>query len=213
MKIQYHGHACFSITEGKVTVVTDPYSDKTGMKLPALTANAVTTSHDDEAFNNVGAVKGSPVILNWPGEYEASGIYFKGIHSFHNPKEDKEQLENTVFTINFNDIRFCHLGAQGTKLTPEQLEQVGDVDILFVPVGGKLTVDAKKAKEIVEQIEPRVTIPMMYHADGSKLGLAPIKEFLGLMGADATQALDEFTAKKSDMPEDTSKVVVLNMVK
>ena len=87
------------------------------------------------------------------------------------------------------------------------------MDILFVPVGGKLTVDAKKAKEIVEQIEPRVTIPMMYHADGSKLGLAPIKEFLGLMGADAVQALDEFTAKKSDMPEDTSKVVVLNMVK
>ncbi|MBN1258968.1 MBL fold metallo-hydrolase [Candidatus Peregrinibacteria bacterium] len=210
MKIQFHGHACFSITEDKVTVVTDPYSDKIGMKFPGISGHIVTVSFEHEAHNNVGGVKGEPKVINWPGEYEYSGIYFKGIHSFHNSKEDKEQLENTIFTINIGGIRLCHLGAQGTKLTSEQLEQVGDVDILFVPVGGKMTVDAKKAKEIVEQIEPRVIIPMMYHTNGSKMGFTPIKEFVGLMGGEAVQPVDEFTVKKSELPEDNSKLVVLN---
>ena len=151
------------------------------------------------------------MVLNWPGEYETKGVHFKGIHSFHNQKEDKEQLENTIFTINFNGIRLCHLGAQGTKLTPEQLEQVGGTDILFVPVGKNDTLDPKKAKEVIEQIEPRVVIPMAYNTDGSNRGLSPVGDFLSIMGADGLESLDSFTVKRSELPEDNSKVVLLNV--
>ena len=149
MNIKFHGHSCLSINDGDFTIVTDPYDESTGLKLPALKADMVTVSHKDPHHNNAGAVQGGPKIFNWPGEYETAGVYFKGIASFHNPKEDKEQKENTIFKIEINGIHLCHLGALGTKLTPEQLEQVGDVDILFVPVGGKDTIDVKKAKEVI----------------------------------------------------------------
>jgi len=213
MEIKFHGHACFSIKDGKITLVTDPYSNEIGLKLPDLKANIVTVSHDNKAYNNSKAVEGDPMVLNWPGEYENNAIYFKGIHSFHNTKEDKEQLENIVFVITWNGIRLCHLGAQGTKLTPEQLENVGDVDVLFVPVGGKGTVDAKKAKEIIEQIEPRVIIPMAYHTDGSKLALDTLENFLSVMGSKAIDPVDSFEVKRSEMPEDNSKLIVLNPTK
>lgn len=211
MEIKFHGHACFSITEEGTTVVTDPFQEEIGLKMPNLLADAVTVSHNAVPHNNVDAVGGDPKIFSWPGEYETKGIHIKLIHSFHNPKEDKEQLENSVTVINWANIRLCHLGAQGTKLTPEQLEKVGEVDILFVPVGGKNCLDPKKAKEVIEQIEPRVVIPMCYDTQGSKLGLEELDTFLSAMGSKAEEPVDVFKVKRSELPEENSKVVVLNV--
>ena len=210
MNIKFHGHTGFSIVADGGTIVTDPFSEKIGIKLPNLSADIVTVSHNDEPYNNVAGVSGEPRVFSWPGEYETKGIHFKGIHSFHNAKEDKEQLENIIFLINEKGIKICHLGAQGTKLTPEQLEQVGDVDILMVPVGGKGTVDAKKAKEIVEQIEPRIVIPMAYDTEGSNLELAGLEAFLDAMGAKNVEPVDDFKVKRSELPDDNSKVVIIN---
>lgn len=211
MEIKYHGQACFSIEEKGVTVVTDPFQEEIGLKLPKLSADAVTVSHNAPAHNNADAVEGDPKLFSWPGEYETKGIHFRMIHSFHNQKDDKDQLENNLTTINWGGIRLCHLGAQGTKFTPEQLEQVGDVDILFVPVGGKECLDPKKAKEVIEQIEPRVVIPMCYDTAGSKLELGDLESFLTVMGTKVEEPMDSFTVKRSELPEDNSKLVVLNV--
>jgi len=211
MEIKFHGQAGFSIEDKGVKVVTDPFQEEIGLKLPTLTADAVTISHNAPAHNNVDAVEGDPKLFSWPGEYETKGIHFKLIHSFHNQKDDKEQLENNVAVIHWGNIRLCHLGAQGTKLTPEQLEQVGDVDILFVPVGGKACLDPKKAKEVVEQVEPRVVIPMCYDTDGSKLGLGELETFISVMGSKPEEAVDVYNVKRSELPEDNSKLVVLNV--
>jgi len=211
MEIKFYGHACFSITEEGITVVTDPFREEIGLKLPKLLADAVTVSHNAAPYNNVDAIEGDPKVFSWPGEYETKGIHFKLIHSFHNQKEDKEQLENNIAVINWGNIRLCHLGAQGTKLTPEQLEQVGEVDILFVPIGGKGCLEAKKAKEVIEQIEPRVVIPMCYNTDGSKLELNSRDAFLSVMGAKVDEPMDSFKVKRSELPEDNSKMVVLNV--
>ena len=211
MDIKFYGHACFSITEDGITVVTDPFQEEIGLKLPKLLAEAVTVSHNAAPYNNVEAVEGEPKVFSWPGEYETKGLHFKLIHSFHNQKEDKEQMENNIAVIHWGNIRLCHLGAQGTKLTPEQLEQVGEVDILFVPVGGKGCLEPKKAKEVVEQIEPRVVIPMCYDTKGSKLGLEELDTFLSVMGAKMEEALDVYKVKRSELPEDNSKLVVLNV--
>lgn len=212
MDIKFHGHACFSIIEGGVTVVTDPFQNEIGLKFPKLKADAVTVSHNASPYNNVDAVEGDPKLFSWPGEYETKNIHFKLIHSFHNPKEDKEQLENSVTVIHWDGVSLCHLGAQGTKLTPEQLEQVGEVDILFVPVGGNECLEPKKAKEVIEQIEPRIIIPMCYHTEGSKLKLGELEAFLGVMGAKAEEPLEVFKVKRSEFPEDNSKLVVLKVI-
>ncbi|MBU0727737.1 MBL fold metallo-hydrolase [Patescibacteria group bacterium] len=211
MNIKFHGHACFSIKNGKATIVMDPYDKSIGLTLPKIKADIVTCSFDNEAHNAKGAIEGEPMVMSWPGEYETKGIHIKGIHSFHNVRDDKEQLENIIFNINVDGIRFCHLGAQGTKLTPEQLEQVGDTDVLFVPVGKTESVDAKKAKEIIEQIEPRIVIPMTYQTKGNNRELASLEEFLSAMGAKNVEPVDSFEVKKSELPEDNSKVVVLNV--
>lgn len=211
MEIKFNGHACFTVEDGGMRVVTDPFKEEIGLKLPNLKANAVTVSHNAAPYNNADAIEGEPKIFSWPGEYETGGVHFKLIHSFHNQKEDKQQLENNIVVINFNGIRFCHLGAQGTKLTPEQLEQVGDVDILFVPVGNKDLVDSKKAKEIIEQIEPRVVVPMAYDTQGSKMGLDSLESFLTIMGGSKAEPMDSFKVKRSELPEDNSRLVVLNV--
>ena len=167
MQIKFHGHSSLSIKDDDFTITTDPYDDSTGLKPPALTANVVIVSYNDAHHNNASAVQGEPKVFNWPGEYETGGVHFKGISSFHNAKEDAEQKENTIFTMDFKGIHLCHLGALGTKLTPEQLEEIGDVDILFVPVGSKESIDAKKATEMypVSQV---TGIPMDTLYEGHK---------------------------------------------
>ena len=128
MQIKFHGQSCLSIQDKDFTIVTDPYDESAGLKIPALKSNVVTVSYKHPHHSNVKAVQGAPRVFNWPGEYETAGMHFKGISSFHNTKEDKEQKENTIFKVELNGIHLCHLGSLGTKLTPEQLESVGDVD-------------------------------------------------------------------------------------
>ncbi len=194
MKIKFHGKTCFSIEDKDFTVVSDPNEGG------SLSPNLITISGEHSKSTN-----GESVVFDWPGEYEVSGIHLKGVASFSNPKEDEEQKENTVFRMEWNGISLCHLGLLGTKLTSEQLEEIGDIDILFIPVGGIIGIDAKKAKEVIEQIEPRVIIPMMY---GSEEG--PLEPFLAEMGAHGLEALDEFSVKRSELPDDASKVVLVN---
>ena len=209
MQIKFHGHSCLSIKDGDFTIVTDPYDDSCGLKLPELTANVVTVGYNESHHNNSSVIQGEPKVFNWPGEYETGSVHFKGIVSFHNSKDDAEQKENNIFTMEFNGINLCHLGALGTKLTPEQLEEISDVDILFVPVGGKEGIDAKKAKEVIEQIEPRIIIPMAYHTEGSTCGFDALESFLTEMGAHNVEPLEIFTLKRSELPDDASKVVVI----
>ncbi len=205
MKVNFHGNTCFSINDKDFSVVTDPHSKASGLK-----ANVVTVSSKENDSHNVDAVEGEKKVFNWPGEYEISGVHFQGIATFHNPKESKEQKENTVFTISLNGVHLCHLGGLGTSLTAEQTEEIGDVDILFLPVGGKNTIDAKKAKEVIEQIEPRIIIPMAYCDDDHNCDVSALQPFLSEMGTKDIEPLDEFILKRSELPDDTSKIVVLN---
>lgn len=194
MQIKFHGNSCFSIKEGDFALVMDPNE---GMKMEK--ANAITISSPVNPFK---APDSEAKRFNWPGEYETAGVYIMGISSFHNTKDSEKQEDNTVFKIDCSGLRLCHLGRLGAKPTPEQLEQIGDVDILFVPVGEDGTIDAKKAKEVIEQIEPRVMIPMLFTEHS-------LAAFLKEMGAVNSERLDGFSVKRSELPEEMSKVVVL----
>ena len=150
MEIKWYGQSCFALQTKKVKIIIDPYSDSIGLKLPLqLTANIVLVTHNHQDHNNVEAISGNngekPFRITGPGEYEVSGIYFHGIGSFHDKLEGKERGLNTIYTIDDGNIRLCHLGDLGTGLSDEQLEQIGEVDILFVPVGGTYTIDVAKA--------------------------------------------------------------------
>jgi len=128
--------------------VIDPYDEKIGLKLPNLSADIVLVTHNHSDHNNVAGVKGTPFVIDGPGEYEVKEVFINGISSFHDDKEGKERGLNTIYVIEAEDLRFCHLGDLGQKqLTDEQLEKIDGIDVLMIPVGGEYTIDSSSAQK------------------------------------------------------------------
>lgn len=214
MEIQYLGHSCFRIKGKDAILLTDPYSPQIGLKLAKTSADIVTISHQHYDHDNSAVVIGTtkrqnPFIISGPGEYEISGVFVYGLASFHDQVKGTKRGTNTIYIINIDGIKLAHLGDLGHRLTDEQLEEVNGVDILFVPVGGKYTIDAQQAVEVVGQIEPRIVIPMHYKVSGLKIDIAPVEEFLKDMGVEETKPQDKLIITKEKLPEER-EVVVLN---
>ncbi len=171
----------------------------------------VLVTHDHYDHNNVKAIKGDPFIIDGPGEYEYQGIRVYGIPSFHDAKEGDERGLNTVYKVIMEDVKLCHMGDIGqNNLDENQIESLGDIDVLMVPVGGKFTVDANGAVEIVNQLQPRVVIPMHYKVKNLDLQLDGVDKFLNEIGHKGEDTQDKFTFKNKDLPDERMDVVVLN---
>jgi len=211
MEIKWFGQSCFELKGDKAGLVIDPYEEKIGLKLPELTADLVAVTHDHFDHNNVKAISGDPFVINGPGEYEVKGISVIGIPTFHDEKGGQERGENTVYIIEVDGIKICHLGDLGHNLSDAQADLVDGVDILLIPVGGEYTIDAKKASEVTEQIEPRIVIPMHYQIQGltGVKGLAKVNDFLSEMGVKDINKKDVLKVKKDKLPQDKTEVVVL----
>ncbi len=212
MKITWHGQSCFKIITKDATIVTDPFGKDIGLKPPRFEADIVTVSHDHSDHNNTSALRGSPFIIDGPGEYELKGIAITGINSYHDAKEGKERGLNTIFVMEVEEMRICHLGDLGQKkLTDSQLEEVGEVDILMIPVGGVYTVDSEEAAAVINQIEPRIVIPMHYKVPGLNIKLQEVDTFLKEMGGEK-QVVEQLTLKKKDLPkEEETQVMVMKI--
>lgn len=192
----------------------DPFDPSIGLKMPVLEADLVLSTHDHEDHNNVKAVKGpaggAPFVITGPGEYEIKDISVRGIPSFHDEKEGKERGENTIYMIEAEGMRLCHLGDLGqSELTADQVSKIGNIDILFVPVGGVYTIDAKAATKIVSQIEPRIVIPMHYMLANLRFKLEKVDEFLKEMGVKNAEAQPKLAIKLRDFTSEETKVIVL----
>lgn len=217
MTITYHGHSCFTL-RGKVgTVVTDPFSNDIGLTLPNLSADLVTMSHNHGDHNNVAAVSGTarrekPFVIDHLGEYEVGGISVFGVKSFHDDVEGVERGPNAIFTIVVDGVRVCHLGDLGHELTETQINQIGNVDVLLVPVGGFYTIDAKQAVKVARAIDPYYVVPMHYKTDkhdAKKFGeLTGVAEFLKEMGADEVAPVDKLKVESERLPEEMEIVVL-----
>ena len=210
MQIAWYGHSCFRLRSRRGTVVTDPFSKEVGYNLPRLRADIVTVSHDHPDHNNVKAVKGKPKIISGPGEYEIKGIFAIGISTFHDGLRGKTRGRNTVYLLDFEGVTICHLGDLGHVPTQTQVEDLSDVDVLLVPVGGVTTIDAAEASEVISLLEPKIVIPMHYGTEvlqGSKL--KPVDQFLKEMGIKTTVPEDSLKVTKGGLPSDT-QVIVMN---
>ncbi|MFA5048037.1 MAG: MBL fold metallo-hydrolase [Patescibacteria group bacterium] len=214
MTIQWLGHSCFKIQTKnngqEVTIITDPYDEKTGLKVVKQQADIVTISHDHDDHSNLEAIKGEPFVISTPGEFETKGIFIYGVSAFHDDKLGQTYGKNTIYKINSEDINILHLGDLGQILSDEQLEQIGNVDILMIPVGGTFTLDAKKAVEVVAQVEPRLVIPMHYKTPGLKWpDIATADEFIKLSGL-ANEKTDKLKVAKKDLIAETTKMIILS---
>lgn len=221
MVITWLGQSCFKIQSGELVIIIDPFSKEIGLTPPRFRADLALITHSHFDHSNTDSLTGEPFIIQGPGEYEIKGVYVKGIYTFHDKAQGKEKGINTVYKIEFEEINIAHLGDFGEGiLRDETLDEIGDTDILMIPVGGpsakpdtgKYTIDAEDAAKVVRQIEPRFVIPMHYKIPGLKVELDPVDQFLKEMGARNKEAQEKLTIKKKDFAEeDKTEVIVLKL--
>jgi len=181
MIIKWLGHSCFFITSNEgLRVITDPYAVGGGINYSPVkeTADIVVVSHDHGDHNNISAVQGKPEVVKGSGTKTVKGIQFRGIATYHDTSQGKQRGPNTVFCFTVDTIKLCHLGDLGHVLNSGQINEIGEVDILFIPAGGSFTIGAANASQVCDQLRPKVIIPMHFKTPNCAYPIAGVDEFL-----------------------------------
>jgi len=215
MTIQWYGQSCFQIIASRnrgeeTSIILDPFSEEIGLKLPKLEADLLLITHQHHDHNNIKAVTGNYFLIEEPGEYDVKNVTVQGIASYHDNSQGKERGENIIYSIGVEDLKICHLGDLGQKeLTAEQLEKIGEVDILMIPIGGTYTISDREAAKIMSQLEPKITIPMHFALPKLKVKLDTLDKFLKNFGIKNLMPEKKLSVKKKDLLAEEAKIVVL----
>ena len=209
MEINWLGHSCFRLKGKQATVITDPYPPDLGYSLGKPTAHIVTVSHQHLGHSYTQGISGEPRLVTGPGEYEIHGVLISGIATFHDRERGQQRGKNTVYVMEIDEISVCHLGDLGHVLTAEQVEEIDDVDVLLLPVGGVSTINASIAAEIVRQVEPKAVIPMHYKTEAISRELEPVGRFLKEIGVQQIDSQPKLSFTRSSLPAST-QVFLLN---
>jgi L-ascorbate metabolism protein UlaG (beta-lactamase superfamily) len=215
MDIKYLGHSSFQIKTKSATVVTDPFDPKmVGLKFPKIDADIVTVSHHHPDHDRTDSITGTPLLIDWPGEFEKQNVRITGYQTFHDKNRGADRGENVMYKIEAEGISILHCGDLGHLLDESFAQALGEAHILMVPVGGFYTIDAQEAVKVVRQIEPSIVIPMHYNHDALNqetfAQVAQLSEFLKQIGAEAAEPQPKLTVKKEDLTE-AMKVVVMEI--
>ncbi len=211
MKLKWLGHSCFLITsETGLRIITDPYPQGSGLNYSPINeaADIVTVSHDHFDHNNISAVSGKPEVITGNGVKNVKGIQFTGIATHHDESQGKERGTNMIFSFSVDGIKLCHLGDLGHRLSKEQIAEIGALDILFIPIGGVFTIDAKMASTVSDDLKPKVVIPMHCKTHKCDWPLNTIEDFLA--GKKNVKKLNssETEFKAGKLPEATEIMVL-----
>ncbi len=205
MVISYLGGECFKVSQGDLTIAINPPGKGSGLASAKFGADLALVSLDHEDFNGVeNAAFGErqPFVIQGPGEYEVKGVAVRGFGT--STTYDKRQTINTIYTVTLEGMNLCFLGALGSPELPAAAKQeLDDIDILFVPVGGGEVLEHAPAYKLAVQLGPKVIVPM--HYDDKSL-----KSFLKEAGAEGTKAEEKLTVKKKDLEGKEGEVVVLS---
>src|SRR6201987_5068691 len=169
MDVTWLGQSCFRLRGKNAAVITDPFPPTLGLRLPRQEAEVVTVSHQHENHSYTQAVRDGAFEMNGPGEYEVAGVSVIGFPTFHDSDKGAKRGKNTVYLIEIDDVRICHLGDLGHPLDDPEAEAVASPDELLVPVGGQTTRNPAQPAEVVRQLEPRYVVPMHYAIPGLKV--------------------------------------------
>ena len=196
VEVIWHGHACFEARGTEAVVVFDPF-EGLGIPEPKAEADVVLCSHSHRDHNNVRPVLGAggTVIEGFVGVKDVHGISVKGVASFHDAAGGRQRGANSIYVVSLDGVRFCHLGDLGHALTKAHVDAVGAIDVLFTPVGGGPTIGPDLAAATVNQLDPRIVVPMHYNAE-----IPGQSEWMGtrLQKVDAFLAQCQGTVKRLD---------------
>ena len=215
MEITWFGHSCFRLTERNyATVVTDPFDHKAvGYEALKLKAEIVTISHDAPGHNNSDAVKGTTHVITGAGEFEIGEVFITAVQTgVTGSKKNKDRVRNTLYVFDYDGITVAHLGDMQEIPPQSEVEALGTVNVLLLPVGGGGALNAAKAAEVVSLLEPNLVIPMHYSTSDAKLNLDSLNKFLKEMGLGKVESQPSLKVTRSGLPDET-KVVVLDYQK
>lgn len=214
MKIKWIGHACFAITGSDGTVVvTDPYESGAyggalGYGPITVRPDIATVSHAHEDHGYVQGLQGNPTVIKPGGPSEAKGIRFDTHTAFHDTARGAERGSNTIICFAIDGVRLCHLGDLGHDLDAASVRAIGEVDVLFVPVGGYFTIDAAAATKVVEALKPRIVFPMHYKTEKCGFPISKVDAFLKGKPNVERPGSAEFEVDKDSLPAETTIVVL-----
>jgi len=205
IKIRWHGHACFEISDN-ATIVTDPHDGSSiGIKPPNVKADIVLVTHDHYDHNKVKVVEKEGTRVIRGGNENIDGVEIESFKAYHDKEKGAKRGEVAIFKFTVDGITFCHVGDLGHVIDDEMAGKIGHVDILFIPVGGTFTVDADEAIEVCKKINPKVIIPMHYKIGGLSLPIERVEPFLENAGKnyEIRHVANEIEIEKDDLPEET----------
>jgi L-ascorbate metabolism protein UlaG (beta-lactamase superfamily) len=215
MEITWYGHSCFRLTERNyATVVTDPYDSKSiGYDSLRLKSDIVTVSHAAPGHNYTDAVKGVSHVIDGPGEFEIGGVFITGVQSDSASSGKKKKStdsapRNTVYVFDYDGITVAHLGDLNVTPTQSEIESLGTVNVVLIPVGGGGGLNAAKAAEVISLIEPNLVIPMHYSTPAAKVSLDSLNKFIKEMGLSKPEPQPSLKVSRSSLPAETHVVVL-----
>ena len=196
IRLIWHGHSCFELQGKNVTIVIDPFKG-IGIPEPKATGDIVLCTHSHQDHNNVKPVlaKQGETLEGFVGSKKVKGVSVKGIAAFHDDATGSKRGKNSIYTFNLGGVQFCHLGDLGHELSAATVEEIGKVDVLFVPVGGYFTIGPETASRVCEQLKPKMIIPMHYKMPGLHSMFDQLK------------TVDDFLKGKSNMERTKGPVV------
>lgn len=226
MDINWYGLSYFRIRESGTTVLCDPFDKSVGLTPPKVSAEIVTVSHDAAGHSAITKSMGTPKVLSGPGEYEINNVFIHGLTTYHSKEnaegsgeessanENDGPERNVAFFFDFDGFTVAHLGDMGQVPKRSLIDDLdlGDLDILLVPVGGGDTLDPTHAVELVSMLEPKIVIPMHYQQPGLKPRLnnrlEPVDKFLKELGMAEPEPRSTLKISRSSLPEETQVVLL-----
>lgn len=205
MQIHYFGLSSFKIITKDATVITDPFDKQSGLTPPRGNADIlILAEKNNPLYKAVSGVSGEPFLITNPGEYDIKGVTVTGI-----PLKQDEGRYVTAFLMESEDLKILNLThIREFNMKQEDLEGLGEIDILIIPVGSNSVLTARDATKVVHEIEPKLVIPSHYGSPGLSLPYDKLDMFVKEMGG-KSETMEKLLVKKRDLTDEQIKVVVL----
>ncbi len=204
MVITHHGGQCFKVSFGDTTLAFNPISKKSKLTPVKFGADVALISLRHEDFNGVSQVThGSkePFVIDTPGEYEVGDVTVRG-YGIKTTFAGEEKF-NTIYQVRLEGMNLVFLGSLGEpEIEPKILGDLGDIDILFLPIGGGDVLEVPQASKLAVKLEAKIVIPMQYDTKS-------LTVFMEEEGAEGVKPIEKLTIKKKDLQGKTGEVVVL----
>ena len=207
MDITWLGHASFRLHDADMVVVTDPYPPSIGLRVDNRPASVITVSNNHPNHSNTANIEGDPKDFSDPGEYEYNGVTARGVMTPLSEGQAQSQ-RNVAFSIEIGAVNVCHLGDISVPMTTRMIDDLKPVDVVLVPTGGNCTLNMDHVYQTLQDLDPKIVIPMHYKTEGTDLTLNDIDNFARRMGLDDVQPQPRLVVTPANLGTDMRIVVM-----